>query len=895
MSNPVPGTPPEAERAPSATGSRPMAPPPPMAVSLLPGRTAPPPVPVSSPTAPPPIPVMAPPPMPAWAAGPAIPSRPLLPPVDPAVRRRQRRRLTLRITAGALLALLLGVGWASWWRHNSPQARREAKAAEAFSRQIDAVDGAASATPDQRKAMTRIAVLIENVRDAAVRKDRSLLQRTFDASGFLDRVAEGGMISFGTTSLREQYLKGINSSLMKVGPLASRGGWVSHRIVRIRFNPSTTMSGGYDASVFLRAQTAGGAAATELRFWVRCNGYEEPRWYDFEFIDGTRETTVVGGEWAAAERSAPWAGLLPSYDGVTRAATSGNAANLQAAVEAAESARADFPSGPPAPIEATMKAFSALSSMRRKDFARASTLLDEAIRLQPDFPFAFWLRGRVRDNQGRFAEALADATHYREEYATDALIEDLIGDCQFGLGRPELAAVAFGRVLDEDRDNADALKGLAIVLPAEKRAAALTERFARAHKPRDLFYKLAEPIGRLRHRSILPDFVAAFQSVQPDDPWGAYYQASVLQSDKKHAEAADLLEPHLKAIPDEQPAKREQFLDLYFQARADAGQVLRGYEAAPDRAEAFKWFAGRLWGKPHAAELHALVAAHCASVPGEPLLDLYDGKAFEAAGDYPAADEAYSRGLAAAVASGGSVSTQVAPVSERYRWARVEERLAAGRWRFAWQDETPERRDATFNQLARRAHATRRFDDLGELIAMQAGIGPNQPSVFYWSSQLMLGRRQYKAAVRLLDDHRAELLADADRRFDFADAIVRAKAFSGDAAGARVEAMDAARRLADLQKQSIAQMPDDAPQGTRAAVAKEPEPSMWHLLMIHAATGDAANATKDASVLIDDGDEEFADLYSDPDIGPALRSPGFASFRAKYPPPKPGEADSGEQ
>jgi hypothetical protein len=67
-----------------------------------------------------------------------------------------------------------------------------------------------------------------------------------------------------------------------------------------------------------------------------------------------------------------------------------------------------------------------------------------------------------------------------------------------------------------------------------------------------------------------------------------------------------------------------------------------------------------------------------------------------------------------------------------------------------------------------------------------------------------------------------------------------------------------------------------------------------YLAIIHASKGDV---TKTASVIekyVKENEGDAGDLYSDPDLGPLLRTAPFKSIREKYPEPKENEKDGNQ-
>jgi hypothetical protein len=449
----------------------------------------------------------------------------------------------------------------------------------------------------------------------------------------------------------------------------------------------------------------------------------------------------------------------------------------------------------------------------------------------------------------------------------------------------------------------------------------LTGRLSRAHKRAELFKEVAERLAGREDAEALDLLALTDRTLAPGDPWADFYQGRALMIRKQFDKAADLLEPALAKVTGDAAGR---FRIYYVSARLSAGQAVQAYRGlskirsagtvagtgagagergdpsdSENPSDAFRTVASQLsWGggikdkKQQASALRQVIAARRADAPNDPWLDYYTAKADQAEDKTADADAAYTHGLSLSLPK---------DVAEIYRSARTYERFEAGKGLSAYEDDSrrPDLRDATFLQLARLYSGAKRTDELEKLVSMYPSDNPRSPMAALWQAEVLYERGSYEPALRLLTSRRRAILSQKDQTDPFFDRLIRCLVRLRRLDQAMAEAQSAARTLDALRREEAKEAAKEAgdadPTATPSPLSpvgtvdpyREPRPNPLYVLMIRAAEGDVPGATAAFEACLAD-DNEAADLYADPEIGPLLKADEFAPLRVKYP-PEPAE------
>lgn len=341
-------------------------------------------------------------------------------------------------------------------------------------------------------------------------------------------------------------------------------------------------------------------------------------------------------------------------------------------------------------------------------------------------------------------------------------------------------------------------------------------------------------LGRLRQ------LVAAHEAQHADDPCLAWLKAELLIADGKYAEAIELLAPHLA---DEDSPHAYRYATAHRRAMLKAGRTLDEYQRTEDKREAFRELAAALNQAGDAAQLAALIDAHRESSPQDPWLQYYAAQRLQLERKYDESD----RALAAALADPGAAAIR----SELVR-ARRASRFDGGRAVAAYEELGPHL--AALNALADSCESHRDAAQLEQLVAAHRQRHPGDVRLRDWELEIADWRGASEELLRLLDEDRS----------------AATRAGSWKLFGMRIGALVRLKRF------------DDA----RALLASHERirPLPYYRALVEAAAGNVPAASAALYALLRNG-FGLQSLYEDPDLGPALRSDAFASFRERRPQP----------
>jgi tetratricopeptide (TPR) repeat protein len=275
-----------------------------------------------------------------------------------------------------------------------------------------------------------------------------------------------------------------------------------------------------------------------------------------------------------------------------------------------------------------------------------------------------------------------------------------------------------------------------------------------------------------------------------------------------------------------------------------AGHGLTVYRAVPDRVLAFSVLAPRLQERKQLPDRATLLQEHAQHHGQDPLLRYYQAELHLLRGDPVQAEQCFAAELGRA--SVGDVY--------RLRQGLYRARIQLGKTAETYQEFGVEAFESLLNLCREESNA----GELDKLLAAHRQADPDDPHFPAWELERAWLKRDYADAMKLITEHRTGLLALPRHRLRMENYLVRC--------------------LVKLDR-----IPEAVQEAEKIAVKNQ------HILLVlaHAAAGpDSAIAAvqkvaKEAWAL--------RLCYTDPDVGPILKSEPFAPFRARF--PKPDELD----
>ncbi|MCB9824663.1 MAG: hypothetical protein R3F05_01160 [Planctomycetota bacterium] len=241
----------------------------------------------------------------------------------------------------------------------------------------------------------------------------------------------------------------------------------------------------------------------------------------------------------------------------------------------------------PHPLRAVVEMFSAALDLQAGRPQEALVHLDAYERSLPRGAFLDLLRATALNDLDEHATALEHAYRYVESIEHDVDVDVEIARALIGLGRRDEAAAVLLRTLDDAPGNADALRWLAQILPAE-REAELAARLAHLPNPATELEQIAEELLDADAFDALERVTRAVAPRIPDHRDVPYYEGLVLAHRGQHREAAVKLEESVRRLtPDVSTDLAFYYVDAWLDAMLASGQGVEAVLRAPDPAAVF--------------------------------------------------------------------------------------------------------------------------------------------------------------------------------------------------------------------------------------------------------------------------------------------------------------------
>jgi hypothetical protein len=314
---------------------------------------------------------------------------------------------------------------------------------------------------------------------------------------------------------------------------------------------------------------------------------------------------------------------------------------------------------------------------------------------------------------------------------------------------------------------------------------------------------------------------------------------------------------------------------------AAGGREPETYDALPptDRRAAFRLLAGKLYDSLYSyfrpeggtaaarGRLDRLVARHAAAEPGDPRVLLVRGRLAQQDRDWAAAEDAYAKFLAAARKADDLTGWATA------FYGRAEVGFERGRgpetYRLLAPTADPETVRSLFGALEQKYDAARDPAGYAALLAEHERRDPADPDLGYYRATAKWAAKDYAKAADLYRAYLEPTWAGPGPR-----PKLRYAWYGYNTRGAPERLVRALLRAGRAAEVPVVWAKMGSPAG----------PFGWLRVAAAAAAGDLAGAVRAVDAAVPLGGN-LAGAYTDPDVGPIVRSPGFAAFRAARPEP----------
>ena len=581
-------------------------------------------------------------------------------------------------------------------------------------------------------------------------------------------------------------------------------------------------------------------------WWLRRHG-NEWRWYDEEYVD-TRVPLSVYALLARPYRSsAAWVQNLSKFK--TLIENGNDPEKVEKICTELE------PLDQPPRLRLAIHLARADARLQNGKVKEVEPVLQKARELAPDHPEVLRLTRQLQRNHGEQEAALKTALRIVALFGGDAIQYAEIAQMHFALKRPDAAAMAYRQALDIDPSNAWHLAEFARALtpaPPDK----LT-----AEQKRELSFRMQKLADKSKNAAqvfsycdksrtdAFEAFLDGYRIVQPKSLDCEYYsiRLQILR---------DMTEPACTALPKflakvDDKTKRETYVSGFLSAMMAVGKTLEGYKAAPDPKAAFRQLAEDLLEDGPEGDLRALVDLHAEKCADDVWLPYYRAELHQQKSAHADAEAELLKGLAQANLD--------KLTRDSYERSYVAVAFETGHGLEAY--EKVENKSIAFDSLSWQFLNKQDAKSLGKLVDMHRKVDQN---LALWDAQLMVLAKNYASAASILQVNRAAILQKTENRWQFKNLLVRSLAHQQKTA-------EALRELRGLDEKYHDRLLE---------------------ALIHALAGDVAK-TEQAMDLAVGEDGTTARYYSDPELGPILRSEPFKKLREKHPEPPPAGSGSG--
>jgi tetratricopeptide (TPR) repeat protein len=498
----------------------------------------------------------------------------------------------------------------------------------------------------------------------------------------------------------------------------------------------------------------------------------------------------------------------------------------------------------PPVLRAVREYFLGMAALADGDFRLALNRFEFAKRLHSDMVILGYLRAVIANHEERFADAVREAEQYLQAFGTDADATCELVHALQALERDDEALAAARAGLDDDPSSTDLLLMLAPLLPGDGQRE-LGDRFLKLHDPSAAFETVCQ--GLLDDPGAVLSVVAAYRTINPQDPNIAYYGAHALLQQGHAEEAFDLLATALPTTTTRDD--HDAFVHLFASAALTSDAVIDAYVLAEDKSAMFRAL-GTCFLEADDFDrelLHELVEKHEAAFPNDPEPMATLGQVALGDGDWKGAIDCFRRAMRLAADD----------QSGRFRYSLVIAQFHGGEAIDALRTVGPAAE--TFRQLMWLAFLDADPPDVELMRSLVAEFEPgheNDPAVAFWKIRLACDAGEYHDAVALMTRHAIALAEDEE--------------FEQTWPFLKVNLLVALERY------------DEAAREARAYDEQYEDPILQ--AVVSAARGHVEQTAHWIEKCLETG-YSAEDLYETDGLGASLRRPEFESLREKYPPP----------
>jgi tetratricopeptide (TPR) repeat protein len=648
--------------------------------------------------------------------------------------------VVLKIGAGAIIVIGLLITGTSGPHPNrafaqEPVEQKFEEAKSAFSTEAAEV----------REAEVKgIEEVLQQFGDALKAQDPEAINKLLDLERLADELLSTGMLKVKPSD-RDNFLRGLRSG---IGTALAR----NHALfgfARFEIRKCVLNEGRDEAIVYARIWNSDGIAL-KFRYWFR---YHKNQWRLFDVEDLQAGMRLTVGMALAAADVAPQdrvrvLAAARDVGEINQALLAGDVDKAEELVDKIDVTRV------PALFQAAVEWRRAIVHLARGRYEPAIDACDSAERLNPNIPLVFVVRAQAYNALGRYEEARADAQKYLDTLGDDADGYLHLGQALAGMQKQDEAIRAFRRGLKDDPNSTDLLYQLALHLP-EAKLNLLTEHLDKVDKKSEQFKALAALLEDDYVFKALDALVHWYAAIAPNEPEVKYYRARVEVFRAQYQEAVATLKELLARDADQ--TARKKYREMYELAMTELGRATEAYNDARDAEveEAFIRLAGGLVYRPAAKEqLPPLLAAHEKRLPNSPSLAYYRGELAALHEKWAEAAALFQSGLNQAPDDAWKAS---------YRWKVVWAMYKAGEAAAAHEKFAGDA--AVFEQLAQLAVNDSNAAVLGEIIAAQAKLEPNDSRLYFYRGKLAAiggswdeAAKFYRAALAGADERRKSSL-----------------------------------------------------------------------------------------------------------------------------------------
>ncbi|HLJ11556.1 MAG TPA: hypothetical protein VKU82_10220 [Planctomycetaceae bacterium] len=352
-------------------------------------------------------------------------------------------------------------------------------------------------------------------------------------------------------------------------------------------------------------------------------------------------------------------------------------------------------------------------------------------------PGALYAQAYSYQQLGRTRRAVEAAKHYAAAVGGGPTAWQFLAETYTQLGERKAAAENWTKLLGADPDNAEALASLAGLLD-EKDSRTILEFLQRTSRPRETVAAMAA-----RHFGIEPAVlrvIAEFAAeASPESANESYILGLAAQAEGDDETAAAFFKTAFESETDEEV--RQTYVGKFIDAMSAAGQLIAGYEQAPDPKAAFRRLVegdGEEDSGLAPNLLQSLLDAHRRKYPDDPWLHYHSGFWLEQKHDLASA-----RAELAAALENAEDDLQ----REQFRAATVGLMHRAGDGLTAYQTVQPI--DATFRQLAEAYRWDPRGESFKDIVKLHEMAHPGDPALAFATAVVELHNDNAAEALRL--------------------------------------------------------------------------------------------------------------------------------------------------